>query len=192
MACTDCGIDCYLVDSKCVCSYTPLKGFTEQELTDCYFAANAALSGITGDCDLCDGFGEEGYLFTTLIATKTFRAYYANLVYSFWLQLHGAGSPTKEGFTTKESDDYSNFRVNTEKEITAKIDRHNSVLEMYKRQFIEAFKETNESCIECETTCTTCDSNNCTCENKIIDGSSLDIFGYKTRSDYSTDDMATI
>lgn len=190
MACTDCGDDCFLVDSKCVCTYTPLKGFTEQELSDCYIAANMALNGLTGTCDLCTDFGEEGYSFSDVIATKTFRAFYSNLIYSYWMKLHGTGSPTKEGFTTKESDDYSSFRVNNEKEIQAKIDRHASILEMYKKQFITEFEESNAACFD-DTICETCDGV-CTCEKVKTDGSSLEIFGYKKGTDYQTDDMAII
>lgn len=189
MACTDCGNDCFLVDSKCIGKYTPLKSFTEQELSASFHAANAAIKGITGNCDLCENFGEENYKYTEIIATPQFRAYYSYLVYSFWIRTDGAGKPTKEGFTTKESDDFSNFRVNTENEITAKLDRIAPILEMYKAQFIEYFKGSNASCFDEE--CTSC-TGDCTCSEVVKDGSSLEIFGYKKRNDFSTGDMATI
>ena len=198
MACTECLTDCRLVDSGCIGQFTPLKGFTEDDLSACFHAANIALAGVTGDCDLCTGYGDEDYSYTAIIASTAFKGYYANLIYLYWLRMYGAGSPSKEGFRTKESDEYSQFRINTEGEINSKIERIMPIIEMYKTQFLETFKETFESCYDCSNDCTdTCQTcgnscSGCTCKKVVTDGASLSIFGIKENKDYSTDDMSVL
>lgn len=180
MACVDCGNDCILISSKCICTFTPLKGFTEQDLSECYHAANMYLNGITGSCDLCDKFEEVEYLYADIISTKEFRAFMSNLIYNYWMRLRGTGAPTKEGFTTKEEDSFSSFRVNNEKELQAKINNHAPILQMYEAAFMAKFKDSFSSCYNED--CCTCNGD-CVCGKRVTDGSSLVIFGYNNEDD---------
>ena len=191
MACEDCGHTCFLVSSECVCQFTPLKGFTQSGLSECYYAANAYLNSLLDQCDMCDG--EDWSEITDLIE---FKAFYSNLIYKNWMILKGAGSPSKEGFTTIEPDDtFNQFRVNTGNEVKARIQQHDSILAVYENAFLKKFKELKPTCFEavCSCGCTETTSSDCSCGYYARERASLDIYGIKPMDNSEiVDDMGVL
>lgn len=185
MACTDCGHDCYLVDTDCLAAYTPLRGFTQAELSECYYAANNYLEGVTGSCDMCDDEVD----WTAMVANKYFRAFYSMLVYKYWIELRGSGSPAKAGFSRKGGDEYSEFEISTYRDTSVRLNNMEGLLASYQKKFLVAFEEQHDACLDDETGCTCgCTQTiRCTCGYYARKRSSLDIHGISRVDDCEKD-----
>lgn len=193
MACTNCGDVCTLIDTACLCLYSPLKGFEINELGDVVEDANAQLLSVT-ICDLCEGLGDEDYKYQAVIDDKRFKRYYAKLIYYNWLIAYGSGKASKSGVISKAADEFSDFRVHSQKEVSDRIKIVRDQIESAEAKFLEFFKEDHSSCFEDETTdtCNQCGNKYCDCTTVIKNGSSHEIYGF-TDSDCfdSLDEMAS-
>jgi len=183
MACQNCDT-CELISNACICKYSPLKGFAQEDYPDVIEAANSRLEFVTNahvnsECNLCTGVGVAGYLYTAILESAKFRRYYAMLVYITWLELYGAGQYSRSGLIVKMSDDFSDFRVITQGELQTKLKDLRAILERYESSFLELFKESHSSCYTSSTTCNKCgdDKSCCSClgngaiqYNGVIDG----------------------
>lgn len=178
MACTNCGDVCTLIDTACLCLYSPLKGFEINELGDVVEDANAQLLDVTV-CDLCEGLGEEGYEYQEIIDDKRFKRYYAKLIYYNWLIAYGSGKASKAGVISKAADDFSDFRVHSQREVENRIKAVRDQIEIAEEKFLSFFKESFSSCFEDEVTegCNKCGGKNCGCNTYVKNGSSHEIFG---------------
>lgn len=152
--CIDCDF-CLLVDEDCLCTYSPLPSIPAKNIAPAILAANCQIDEITGSCVLCEG--EEGK-FDALFATLEFKQYYANLVYLFWQQLYGGGEASRSGMVKKASDEFSDFRVYSEREIDQTAGRTRDVVARFEKKFLTKFKELHEDCFEEESATDNCAS----------------------------------
>ena len=188
MACTTCGDICTLIDTECLCLYSPLKGFDIADLGDVVEDANAQLLEVTV-CDLCEGLGEEGYEYQDIIDDKRFKRYYAKLIYYNWLIAYGSGKASKVGVISKEADDFSDFRVHGSKELQYRISTVRDQISTAEAKFLEFFKESHSSCFDEETDCDPCENKDCASEYTVVkNGSSHAIYGLTSQSLFDSDD----
>lgn len=139
--CLDCEEVCQLIDNKCLCKYSTLKWMSLNEFPDLIEQANAYMEGLTGYCDLCEGFGEEGYKFQELIKDRVFKRLYAALIQYYWSCDYGYGQDRKAGHIAKKSDEFSEFELKRPdySKMLAKI-------EGYKNKFISCFESAYSDC----------------------------------------------
>lgn len=178
MACIDCGNDCMLITTECLCQYTPLKGFDLVEFADVLEDANSDLINVTV-CDMCENFGDTAYKYQAIIDNRLFRRYYAKLIYYHWLLNYGSGKPSANGIVSKASDDFSEFRVHSGNEIKGRVQKVREQIEAAEEKFLEFFIDQFPSCIETgKTECEKCGEKKCCCDPyPVTKGSSHEIFG---------------
>lgn len=174
-ACNDCGDTCILISDECLCKYSAAPSISLLNNLHLVDAANVYIEEYTGECDLCEGLGEENYQYSEIIADKTFKRFYAAVIYAFWIRFHGAGTATKAGFSTPQSDDFSQFKINTVAQNKCREDAQWEVVESRAKKFAKYMKTTD--CIKCEEVKTNdcgC-TNDCTCSQQqfYIDSNSI-------------------
>lgn len=125
---------CQLVKNKDIWNYSPLQGLDLAKYSYVVELANAQLQ--SGECDLCVTQDAE------ILALKEFKIYYSNLVYYTWLLIRADGRVDPEGFISKASDDFSEFRVISASQAKAKAEAFKSgMLEVLKDNFLEKLKK---------------------------------------------------
>lgn len=178
MACVDCG-NCVLISSECLCQYTPMKGIDLNKYSDVIEDANADLITSTV-CDLCEGYGEEGYKYQAVLDSPKFRRYYAKLIYYHWLINYGSGKASENGVISKAADEFSDFRVHSGNEIQGRIKVAKEQIQAAEKIFTPFFSELFPNCGEeaSEEACGKCGENKCCCPTQsVYKGSSLSVFG---------------